>query len=166
MKKIIITCLVLVFISCKKGNDTVSTGNQIAADISITGRNVHISSPQNSIRFDRDTASGGVFISIHGGVENSDTYIDITLGNITSPGSYVFGRLDSGQSIFILYSEAVSPNVEPAYAANADENVGELIIESISDKQIKGSFKASCPRLFHPTEFAEITQGSFKGNFN
>jgi hypothetical protein len=167
MKKIIVASLVFIFISCKKGNDAGNSSvNHMAADISVAGRNVHISSPQNKMHFNRDSASGGTAMLLTGGVENSDVYISINLYNITSPGSYVFGRLDSGQFILILYSEAVMPNVEPVYGANSDENVGELVIESMSDKQIKGSFKATCPELFSPTEISEITHGSFTGNFN
>ena len=184
MKKILTAVLVILFISCKKDNGTLppppipvgNPNNKMDADIAVHGQNKHLLSDYTTLeRTDysytaryTDTIclviSGNAFSST-GEAENS---IQIFLTNIKDPGTYIFGQLDSGRNIEIVYGEpSACGNLSclgPTYLANADQGVGQLTIESISGKKIKGYFQATAPHVYDSTDLAKMTSGTFEGD--
>jgi hypothetical protein len=173
MKTILFAGLFLFFISCKKENpvNTPSSlpgnpNNKVESDIAVSEAILHISSTGNNTIFVRKLiAPGDTLFTIQGSITDGKHFKDISVqwGNITVSGTYDFGQqLDSGKYITIEYSDVVPLGDGYFYLAFNELDAGELIIDSISDKHIQGSFKARCRGQ---NGIAEITNGSFSGDF-
>jgi hypothetical protein len=125
--------------------------NKLEADVLIRGGTLHVFSSGDNITLEKQDYNftkryldsvliiNGVALLPDG---SYDKTIILFLANIQDTGTYVFGHLDSGRSIQIVYAgPGPSPNSGGGtYLADSDKNTGELIIESISDKLIKGRF--------------------------
>ena len=79
--------------------------------------------------------------------------------------------MDSGRIVEILYQEpstcgSMNICLGPTYLANSNQNEGQLIIESITDKKIKGRFQATGFPVYYndSSDIAKMSSGSFEGD--
>jgi|GEM_PF-3374794 hypothetical protein len=183
MKTVLFAILILFSISCKK--ESVSNpppppppgnpNNKLEADVFVHKNDFHLSSAGNNTSFAKQDFNFTAryldsVLMIQGAVllmnGDYDKGIQLFLTNIKDTGTYSFGRLDSGRNIEILYTEAgVYPYPGPTYLANSDQDSGELIVETFSDKHIEGTFKANGASVYYCCNTAEITKGRFSMDF-
>ena len=183
MKKISAVLLVILFISCKK--DSVNAppavppgnpNNKLEADVLVKGQNKHmLSGITNLTRQDYSFSArytdticlviAGSALSTTGDYENGMT---VYLTNIKDTGTYIFGQMDSGRIVEIVYGEPSSCYfcLGPTYLSNSNLDEGQLIVESISGKKIKGRFQAIGYPVYYndSTDIAKMTKGSFEGD--
>jgi hypothetical protein len=163
MKWKLSAALFFLFFACKKENnyvpDTGDLNNNVTVDVLVKGVNSHGESVGNATIFSRTINSpGDTLIVIVGGTDSGQ--VNITLANIAVAGRYIFGQpLDSGRYVAIEYIEG---NIIFGPATYYFQTDGEVIIDSISETHIAGTFKATC---MNNGLVAKITNGSFSGEF-
>jgi hypothetical protein len=187
MKKILTAILLILCISCKKDDVKMpppaipvgNPNNKMEADIMLRGQNKHMLSDYTTlVRQDysftaryTDTICLAISGSAYSTNGDSENEISIFLTNIKDTGTYVFGLMDSGRIVEILYQEpspcgSMLTCLGPYYLANSGQNEGQLIIERISDKKIKGKFQATGYPVYYndSSDIAKMTSGSFEGD--
>jgi hypothetical protein len=167
MKSILLAGFMILFYSCNKSKivplPSPNLKGNLYADISVAGENTRLESIGTQTIFNRTVNSPGDTTVVAYG-ENSDCHIQIVLENIHVPGTYIFGqKLDSTQHISVVYvaGDILSGNAF-VYSANNQNDQGILVIESISYKQVKGTFTTMCAGI---SDTAKITNGGFEGDF-
>jgi hypothetical protein len=167
MRLVLLSALMILLYSCNKDHvvplPTPNVNDNLNADISIAGKNSYLGSTGSNTIFSRTVNSPGDTSVVAYGAD-SNIHIQIVLENIHVSGTYIFGqKLNSDQHISVVYIIGDILSGNPIfYTANNQDNPGEIIIESISDKYVKGTFNATCPGT---ADTAKISNGSFEGNF-
>jgi hypothetical protein len=155
--------LFFLFFACKKENkytpDPGNLNNKFTVDVLVKGVKSHGESVGDATVFSRTIFSpGDTLIAIVGGTDSGQ--VNITLENVTVAGRFVFGQpLDSGRYVAIEYIEGNIIFGPSTYYFQTD---GEVIIDSITENRIAGTFKATC---MNNGLVAKITNGSFSGEF-
>lgn len=169
---VIIACSLIALPSCKKDSPgvTIPVGNlnnELTATVEVNTVTSQFKANGNYTTFGKRTdPNGDTVIHFSGSNEKSGAdrrAIQVTLVNITAPGTYSF-KIDqnSKQSAFCDYTVGYvffSPIFELYSTRGVNNMPGTITIEAISPLSIKGSFSANCGN------YALITNGRFKGDF-
>jgi len=172
MKKIPLNVIAFIFVmllSCgeKSAPPDPFADNEIKATISVDGAApILCESKGNATLFVRRTESNGTIITTIVGCSQ----VNISLANISSPGTYFIDSTLSGQNSSASCQYIVGNPYAPtdmffssAYKQNTGNLPGTVVIESVSSSYIKGTFSAFC--MNNTGKQVRITNGSFKGNF-
>jgi hypothetical protein len=170
----LITVSLLILNSCKKDKSVPPTppgnpNNEITAMVSVGGTpDSAFKAVGNSTGFNKriDSVRRDTIISVQGSVGTHGTYsrraIQLTLINMTTPGTYVF-RADAGprQQAFCDYTigDVFFSPIFLFYSTRGVNQPGTVTIESISPTNIRGSYTANC------SNYVLIKNGKFQGEF-
>jgi hypothetical protein len=165
MKKnlfIVISCYFL-FSCSKKGDLNFQQGNsnnKVATSIDSAGNNIDFSTTGSATSFSKRLDLNGtdttIFITGFQGMRQ----VKILMTNIHSAGTYDFGEHLSKNQYSSLQYWVIFGFVPYAYYKNKD-NTGQLIIDSLTNTYIKGTFSDTC---WSGTSYVVLRNGSFQGD--
>lgn len=174
---------ILILASCKKNSNTLihqeNPNNEIKATVSVIGQtpDLHHSKGDHAA-FNRDlNVNGDTIITISGSIgeygTRSSRKIEIWLFNISRPGTYTLNFDNTSnprQKAYCGYvvGDAFFSSVYEMYLSDSGTPPGSVTIDLLTATEIQGSFTANCssPVLSSTgTNYAQITNGSFKGTF-
>lgn len=164
---IIILCT--VYLGCKKSHDYTLPpkypDNNLKATISVDGGSPFVLSATGDFTMFVtfvDSSSGEKVSTVLGSNENSQVQIEFI--NIPAKGTYSFGSSNGPGSVYAFCDYIVGNPFAPSalYSTSFNGGSGTVTIDSLSSQYISGTFSATC---VSGNINAQITSGSFKGNF-
>lgn len=160
MRKIVFVLAIctLTFSACKKGNDSVATGNNLSVSINGTALTF------NNALIASNTSAGGAYdlqiVGFNGTAGTSDAlYLNVNSSSPIGPGTYVDGQtaeigyaVQSGGTV--TYSNAMSPT-----------NPISITITSINSTSVTGTFKGDLFSGSTSSTKKVLTNGQFNVKF-
>jgi hypothetical protein len=156
----------LIITSCSKDNAPDTTSNNISATISIGNNAPFQFSATGTVVKIYQAISGPSNYRIEA-IDPNKNKLFIAVDNVNQAGTYPFTSNDgvSGNGLtFIkdlgLTSQVIYWTIDPSIT-----NKGSVTITAFNKHYIEGTFTAFCKNENNTSEVAQISNGSFKGNF-
>ena len=182
MKTLLLTGLVILFISCKKENTGIAANSNNQIKIDVVDSNIDLSYPPiyaytftatgNNATFSRFLNDYGDTTYTLNGKNQNGKIFTMTIWNITSPGSYNFGpNQDTHHFIQASYWVNCVCNLGcTCFGYYSDFNVpsGNITILNFTGHFIKGTFSfngTSDPSGAGIVKTATFTNGSFQAAY-
>lgn len=165
--KLVIIISIVACISCKKdsGEAQGNLNNEVKGTVVVDGgAPISLAARGNYTLFKRTVNPGNNVMMVIVGNTGNNSQVQIQLFNILQKGSYPFVTDSAtGNGAGCQYMIGTGFNITAMYFSSQSANPGTITIDSISNTYIKGSFTANCSS---GSGTAQITNGSFKGNFD
>ena len=164
----ILAVVTLIITSCSKDNSqfipdtssnnvsaTISIGNNAPFQFSVTGaeaRMYPLLANPSSYRIEAKDANNNNLI--------------IAVENVTQTGTYLFTSSNGiGNGLSFIKDVGSISQVTYSTSDPSITNKGSVTITVLNDHHIEGLFTASCKNDHNTSEAAQVSNGSFKGNF-
>ena len=178
-----IVIAVFFFTSCKKDSgapiDPGNPNNELRATVTVVGEAtaLHHANGSRTSFVRRIDLNGDTIVTVSGSIGEygtaSSRKIEIWLVNISGPGSYdLTYDLNSNPrqkswSVYIV-GDIFFSTIFELYVSYRSTTPGKVTIDLLTAKEIRGSFTTKCSNsqlLNAGTDYAQITNGFFKGSF-
>ena len=174
---------IVILTSCKKDSNAIvhheNPNNELKATVSVIGETskLHHAKGDHTIFNRRIDPNGDSVITVSGSIGEygtpSSRKIEIWLINIQSPGTYnlnVDNSINPRQKSWCVYTvgDIFFSTIFEMYFSDRGTPPGSVSIDLLTATEIRGSFTANCSNTqlsSTGTNYAQITNGSFKGTF-
>lgn len=173
----------LVVTSCKKDSKTLidngNPNNELKATVSVIGEttNLHLAKGGHTLFARNIHSNGDTVITVSGSTgeygTRSSRKIEIWLINISVPGTYSLSRnnnINPRQQAWSVYivGDVFFSTVFEMYFSDRSTVPGNVTIDLLTPTEIRGTFTTNCSNAQLTgtgVNYAQITNGSFKGTF-